>query len=80
MRFAAAAASSGVKQVTDHVRQITGREPVSFSDFVRQHLAELIPSMHAKPFVFRKKENFIKIKSRNIPVKTSTNKTHQKNI
>ena len=30
--------------VTDHVRQITGREPVTFSDFVRQHLAELTPS------------------------------------
>jgi NAD(P)H dehydrogenase (quinone) len=66
--------------VTNHVRQITGREPVSFSGFVKQHLAELIPSMHAKPFVFLKKENPIKIKSRNIPAKTSTNKTHQKNI
>ena len=32
--------------VTDHVRQITGREPISFSDFVKQHLAELTPSMH----------------------------------
>jgi NAD(P)H dehydrogenase (quinone) len=30
--------------VTDHVRQITGREPVSFSDFVKQHLAELTAS------------------------------------
>jgi len=25
-----------------------GREPVSFSDFVKQHLAELTPSMHAQ--------------------------------
>ena len=32
--------------VTDHVRQITGREPVSFSDFVKQHLAELTASTH----------------------------------
>jgi NAD(P)H dehydrogenase (quinone) len=32
--------------VTDHVRQITGREPVSFSDFVKQHLVELTPSTH----------------------------------
>jgi hypothetical protein len=32
--------------VTDHVRQITGREPVTFSDFVKQHLAGLTPSMH----------------------------------
>ena len=30
--------------VTDHVRQITGREPVTFSDFVKQHLTELTPS------------------------------------
>lgn len=33
--------------VTDHVSQITGREPVTFSDFVKHHLAELTPSMHA---------------------------------
>jgi NAD(P)H dehydrogenase (quinone) len=32
--------------VTDHVRQITGREPISFADFVKQHLAELTASMH----------------------------------
>jgi len=32
--------------VTDHVRQITGREPVSFADFVKQHLAELTASMN----------------------------------
>jgi NAD(P)H dehydrogenase (quinone) len=31
--------------VTDHVRQITEREGQSFSDFVRQHLAELTPSL-----------------------------------
>jgi hypothetical protein len=30
--------------VTNHVRQITGREPVTFSDFVKQHLAKLTPS------------------------------------
>jgi NAD(P)H dehydrogenase (quinone) len=32
--------------VTDHVRQITGREPVTFTDFVKQHLPELTPSIH----------------------------------
>jgi NAD(P)H dehydrogenase (quinone) len=32
--------------VTDHVRQFTGREPVSFSGFVKQHIAELTPSAH----------------------------------
>jgi hypothetical protein len=35
--------------VADHVRQIMGREPISFSDFVKQQLAELTPLMRAAP-------------------------------
>jgi NAD(P)H dehydrogenase (quinone) len=31
--------------ITDHARQITGREPILFSDFVKQHLDELTPDI-----------------------------------
>ena len=34
--------------VTDHVRQITGRDPLPFDGFVKLHLTELTPSRHVK--------------------------------